>query len=303
MDKRSLLAFGLAVLTWASAFPAIRLALEAYSPAQLAFFRFATAGAVLLLIAAAARMPLPPWRDLVRMMAIGTIGVALYAVALNYGETQVPAGSASLLISSSPVWMVIIAGVVARERPALRQIAAIAISFSGVALIASGGGIGISSPRHALAVLLAALAGATYTILQRPLVAKYGAVRTTIAAIVGGALALSPAAAGLPAIVRTAPHPATLAVLFLAIVPSIVGYASWAYASARASAIVAGSALYLIPAVAMALSNLMLGEVPSAVALAGGALVLAGVAAVHRRPAPVITLAAGSSQAPKRAAA
>src|SRR5262249_14942671 len=88
---------------------------------------------------------------------------------------------------------------------------------------------------------------------------------------------------GLPAAIRAAPASATFAVLFLAIVPSIVGYASWAYASARASAAVAGSALYLVPAVCMALSHLLLGRVPSAAVLAGGALVLAGVAAVHRR--------------------
>jgi hypothetical protein len=75
--------------------------------------------------------------------------------------------------------------------------------------------------------------------------------------------------------------------------PGALGYAGWAYVSARASAAVAGSALYLVPAVSMLLSHLVLGEVPSAAALAGGALVLAGVAAVHRR--------AGAKVAPPRA--
>jgi drug/metabolite transporter (DMT)-like permease len=298
MEKRTLWAFGLAVVTWASAFPAIRIALAAYSPAQLALFRFGTAAVLLLGIAAAARFKLPPLRDLVRMMALGTIGISLYAIALGYGQKQVPAGSASLLVSSSPIWMVVIASSVARERPTLRQIIGIAISFSGVVLIASGRGIGLTSGWHALAVLVAAMAGAIYTIAQRPFVARYGALTMTIAGIVGGALALSPAAVSLPAAIRAAPAPATLAILFLAIVPSIVGYASWAYASARASAAVAGSALYLVPAFAMVLSNLMLGEVPSAAALAGGALVLAGVAAVHRRSArvaPVVRLTPESS--------
>ena len=286
MDKRTLGAFGFAIVTWASAFPAIRIALAAYSPAQLALFRFAIAALALVAIGAAARLRMPPLRDALKMAGLGIIGIAIYQVALNYGELQMPAGSASLLVSSAPVWMVVIAALIGREKPTARGIAGIALSFSGVALIAAGHGMGISSGPHAAAVLLAAIAGAVYTIAQRPLVSRYGALPFTIAAAWGGALVLTPAAAGLPAAVHAAPASATFAVLYLAIFPGALGYASWSYASARATAAAAGSALYLVPAVSMALSNLLLGEVPTAAALAGGALVLAGVAAIHRKSAP-----------------
>jgi drug/metabolite transporter (DMT)-like permease len=281
MDKRILGAFGFAVVAWASAFPAIRIALAAYSPSQLAFFRFSIAALVLLGIGAAARFRLPPWRDLLRMAVLGVVGVAVYAVALGFGQKQVPAGSASLLISSAPVWMVVIAAALGQERPTIGAMLGIGVSFSGVALIAAGRGIAFASGPHALAVLAAAIAAAVYNILQRPLVAKYGALRFTIAAVWGGAIALAPAVAGLPAAVQAAPASATIAIVYLAIVPGALGYAAWSHAAARASAAAAGSALYLVPAVSMALSNLLLGEVPSGAALVGGTLVLAGVAAVH----------------------
>ena len=103
MEKRTLAAFGFAVVAWASAFPAIRIALAAYSPSQLAFFRFSIAALVLFAVGAAARLRLPPVRDLLRMAGLGVVGVAFYAVALGYGQQQVPAGSASLLIASAPV--------------------------------------------------------------------------------------------------------------------------------------------------------------------------------------------------------
>jgi drug/metabolite transporter (DMT)-like permease len=52
----------------------------------------------------------------------------------------------------------------------------------------------------------------------------------------------------------------------------------------------------------MVLSNLLLGEVPSGRALIGGALVLAGVAVVHRRaavrPAPVVEIAPAPAAEP-----
>lgn len=292
MDTRTLAALAFTVLAWASAFPAIRIALSAYSPAQLALFRFAIAGVVLLAIGAAARLRPPAPRDLLPIGLLGVVGIAVYAVALGFGQKQVPAGSASLLIASAPVWMVVIAAAIGRERPTARALIGIGISFSGVFLIAAGRGIGFAFGPHAAAVLVAAVAGAAYNIAQPPLVARYGALRFTIVAVWGGVLALLPAAGGLLATVRAAPINATLAILYLAVVPGALGYASWAYAMARSSAAAAGSALYLIPAVSMVLSHLLLGEVPSGFALAGGALVLLGVAAVHR--------GAGARAAPAR---
>src|SRR5205823_4909572 len=129
---------------------------------------------------AAARLRPPAPRDALRMGALGILGIAVYAVALGFGQQQVPAGSASLLIASAPVWMVVIAAAIGRERPTLRALVGIGISFSGVALIASGHGVGLKLGPHALAVLTAAFAGAAYNIAQRPLVAKYGALRFTI---------------------------------------------------------------------------------------------------------------------------
>jgi drug/metabolite transporter (DMT)-like permease len=285
MDARTLWILGFTVVAWASAFPLIRIALAGYAPAQLAFFRFSVAAVLLLGIGAAMRMKLPPWRDLWRMAALGVLGIAGYAVMLGFGQKRVPAGSASLLISSAPVWMVVLAAALGRERATPRALAGIGTSLVGMLFIAAGKGIGLTSGPHALAVLGAALAGATYAILQKPFATKYGALRFTIVAVIGGALALSPSAAGLPAAIGAAPLSATLAVLYLALVPGALGYAGWAYASARASAAVTASALYLIPAVSMALSFFLLGEVPSSFALIGGTLVLAGVAVVHRRAA------------------
>ena len=273
------------MVAWASAFPAIRIALAAYSPAQLALFRFVVAGAVLLGIGGAARLRPPAARDLLSIGLLGALGIAGYAVLLGYGQQHVPAGSASMLIASAPVWMVVIAAALGREKPTAGALIGIGVSFSGVALIAAGRGLGPAFGPHALAVLGAAVAGAVYNILQRPLVAKYGALRFTIVAVWGGAIALLPAASGIFGAVRAAPPSATLAVLYLAVVPGALGYAAWAYVLGRTSAATAGSALYLIPAVSMLLSNALLGEVPSRIGLIGGALVIAGVAIVHRRAA------------------
>jgi drug/metabolite transporter (DMT)-like permease len=281
------------VLSWASAFPVIRIALSAYGPAQLALFRYLVAGAVLLGIGAAARLRLPPLGDTLRMALLGALGIAAYSVLLGFGQRHVPAGSASLLVASAPIWMVGIAAALGRERPSPRALSGVAVSFAGVVLIASGSGKAMGLSLYAGLVLAAAVATAAYNVLQRPLVTKYGPLTFTIVAVWGAAFSLLPAAPGLASVVRAAPAPATLAVLYLAVVPGALGYIAWSSVLRQTSAAAAGSALYLIPAVSMVLSNLMLGEVPSLLALAGGALVLLGVMTVHgrfKRPAPRMNL-------------
>jgi drug/metabolite transporter (DMT)-like permease len=66
------------------------------------------------------------------------------------------------------------------------------------------------------------------------------------------------------------------------VVPTAVGYSTWASAMRNLAPSSAGSFLYLVPAVVVALAWAVLGELPSGLAIAGGALVVAGVVAVQR---------------------
>ncbi|HKA89409.1 MAG TPA: DMT family transporter [Haliangiales bacterium] len=275
-------ALAIAVVTWASAFPMIRIALVGYTPVELALFRYLVASVVFAGYAVVARVRLPPLGDLARMAGLGVLGMAVYFVLLGYGQRGVSAGAASLLVSTSPVFMVGLAAAFKGERPSPGAIAAMGVSFLGAAIIAGshGGGVG-GLGTHALAVLGAALVGAFSTIFLRPYSLRYGAVTATMVSAWGATLALVPAAPGLAGTVAAAPAAATAAVVYLGLVPAVIGYAAWSYGAARSSAASAGVALYVVPVVTMVLSFLLLGEVPAMVSLAGGALVVAGVVGVN----------------------
>src|SRR5262249_16006845 len=88
-------------------------------------------------------------------------------------------------------------------------------------------------------------------------------------------------APGLVSQIRTAPPDATLAVVYLGLFPGAVGYVVWAYALARLSASVAGSFLYLVPAFAIGIAWLWLGEVPTTLSMLGGVVVIIGVIVVN----------------------
>ena len=65
--------------------------------------------------------------------------------------------------------------------------------------------------------------------------------------------------------------------MFLGIAPSAIGFVLWAYAMARMDVGQVTTSLYLVPAAAIVISLVWLGQVPGPVELAGGAVALAGV--------------------------
>ena len=89
-----------AILFWASAFPAISVALSAYTPTEVAFLRYIAASSVLLVYALVKRMPLPRSKDIPAIAFLGLMGFTVYNIALNAGQITVSPGTASFIISS-----------------------------------------------------------------------------------------------------------------------------------------------------------------------------------------------------------
>ena len=290
--RLTLLAAGITVIFWASAFPAIRVGLQAFDPFQVALLRYGTASIVLAIYALATRMPLPRARDLPSLALLGLIGFSLYNALLNWGEVTVPSAIASFIIAGAPIFMALFATLFFGER--LRPVGwmGILISFVGVSVIAfSSGGNATFDPR-ALVILAAALAQSIYSVGQKPLLKRYSPIQFTTYAIWFGTLFLLVFAPGLPQAIQAAPADALVAVVYLGVFPGALGYATWSYVLAHLPASTAASFIYLVPAFALVIALVWLGEVPSLIAVIGGLLVVAGVITVNllgrarRQPSP-----------------
>lgn len=201
-----------------------------------------------------------------------------YQVLLNAGEVSVPAATASLLVNVAPIFTALLAAALLGERLTAMGWCGVLVGFAGAGLIAVAAGGGVRLSGGALLVLGAAAAQATFFVSQKALLRRYGSLAVTAWAMGLGAAMALPLAPGLAADVNTAPTTALLAVGFLALGASALGFLTWAYAVARVDVTAAASTLYAVPPVAALVGWVALGEVPSPLTAVGGAIALAGVA-------------------------
>jgi drug/metabolite transporter (DMT)-like permease len=283
----SLVAYGavaFTVLSWASAFPLIRLALNELAPIPLAAARFAIAAVLVVAWLLRKRPPLPAKSDALRIFLCGLFGVALYNITLNTGQQTVSPGAAAFIVNSAPILTALFALFVLKERFTIWGWIGTLISFSGIAVIASGQPGGLSFGAGTTFVLAAAVSTGTYFVLQKPLVGKYGALPCAAYTMLIGALLLSPWLPGAATLLATTASNATLwSVIALGILPAALGYATWTYALGYFGAARGSNFLYLIAPVATVLAFLFMGVVPGVPTIIGGALAILGVVIVNTR--------------------
>lgn len=141
---------------------------------------------------------------------------------------------------------------------------------------------GLSLTATVWIVVAAMIVQGIYHPLSRMLLRTYTALEVAIYAMVAGAIMTVPFVPfEWQAIVSASPG-AWLGAIYLGILPSAVGFVLWGYAVARLPVITSTSLLYLVPAVAVPISFVWLGEVPLPVEVIGGAVVIIGVAGISQ---------------------
>lgn len=272
------------VVLWASAFVSIRSAGAAYSPGALALGRLLAGVVVLGIICLVRREGWPPRAAWPGILISGLLWFGFYMVALNWGEQQVDAGTAALVVNTGPILVALLGSRLLGDHMPPRLLAGMAVSFAGavtVGLSMSGGGG--SSVLGVLLCLLAAVGYAGGVVAQKPALGRASALQVTTFGCLVGAVVCLPFAGQLVTEAAGAPLSATLNMVYLGVFPTALAFTTWAYALARTTASRMGATTYAVPALVVLMSWLALDEVPGPLTLAGGVLCLAGVAVSRSR--------------------
>ena len=227
--------------------------------------------------------PLPRGRLLGAVALWGIAWFGLYNLALNSGERHLDAGTTALLVNVAPVVVAVLAGLLLGEGFPARLLAGMAVAFSGVVLIAITSAAGGSDVSGVLLGLLAAVVYAGAAVAQKRLLARVDALTMTWIGAAAGTVALLPFLPELLGELPTVPASAVAGTVYLGVFPTAIAFATWGYALSRTTAGRLAAATYAVPPLVVLLSWLLLDEVPAPLALAGGALCLAGVVVATRR--------------------
>ena len=300
-ERERALALGAALVTvavWASAFVGIRSASRQLAPEALALGRLSIASVALGLVVLIRREPLPSRRDLPAIAFVGAAWFGLYNITLNEAERRVDAGTAAMLVNLGPILIALLAGVFLREGFPRKLFVGLAVAFAGTLLIGSATSEdGFAPSWGAVLCVAAAVFYAVGAVAQKPLLARVSALQVTWLACVAGTIVCLPFAGMLAHDLPRTSGSAIGWMVYLAVVPMALGFLTWGYALARTTAGQMGSMMYLVTPIAVGLGWLLLDEVPPVLALAGGAVCLAGVY-VARRDA--VSRAAVASPTPPR---
>ena len=296
VERRALVAAGITIVLWASAYVGIRALAGTFSPGAIAVGRLAVAA-----LALAPLLLRQGWRpvgrrDLVLIVASGLLWYALYFVVLNEAERHVDAATASLLVNTGPIFVAFFAGMFLGEGLPRRLLVGVLVAFAGaivVGLSTSGSdGTTTVSLEGIVLCLIAAVSYAAGVTLQKRPAATVPALQLTWLACFSGLVATLPFAPALIGELNGAPLEQVSWLVYLGLFPTALGFTTWAYALRRTSAGRLGATTYLIPPVVIVIAWLLLGELPPPLAVVGGAICIAGVAIVRtpslgrRRPPP-----------------
>ncbi|WP_284984374.1 EamA family transporter [Arthrobacter sp. efr-133-TYG-118] len=236
------------------------------------------------------RKPNVSWKAIIGVglfMSAGQFGLLYLGMALG-----MPAGLASLVLQAQVLLTVLLAARFLGERPSKRQLTGVVLGVAGLALVAVGRSL-VAPVVPLMIVLAAALSWAAGNIIARKAKAAsgLGLVVWSGAVVPLPLAALSLIVDGPAAVVGTLTNlqPATiLSALYTAIFASLVGYGIWnRLLSLYPSSAVVPFTL-LVPVVGMTAAWLLISEVPTTAELAGGLLLLGGVATavLQRRAKP-----------------
>ena len=282
-------------IAWGSTYLAMRFAIQTIPPFLMAGARFLIAGSLLYAWQRLSGQPAPTRRQ---WRSAGIVGLFLLLFGnggVVWAEQRIPSGIAALMVSSAPLWMVLLDGLRHRRLPPGRMLLGIFIGLAGIGLLVGPSQLtgmhGDIDLVGAAALTLAALSWAAGSLYSRSAdLPRSTFLYNGMEMLCGGAaLLLLGTLNGEWARLQLAAvsGPSWLGFGYLVVFGSLVGFSTYTWLLRSAPTTLVSTYAYVNPIVAVGMGSLLAQEPLTLRVLLAAAIILGGVVLItFSRPKP-----------------
>jgi drug/metabolite transporter (DMT)-like permease len=276
------------MVVWGATPIATRLALDDLQPLFVACARTVLAGLVAIPLLAAMRQGIPARRRPRILLGVSAAtGFVIFPIVYTEGQQRTSAVHGVMILAALPIFTGAYAALVARRRPTRAWILGSAVALAGEVVLIAGRGGSTSDATLAgdLLVLAAALCVSLGYVAGAMLPPRgLSSLATTLWGVLLGTSVVAPLLLG--QLVRDGlPHAdatAWGAVVWLAVLTSIVGYLGWYWALDRGGIARIATLQFLQPISGFVLAAVILGESVTVPIAIGSALIVGGIVIAQR---------------------
>jgi drug/metabolite transporter (DMT)-like permease len=282
-----------ATLTWATNVTLGRWLRDDIGPLTLAASRFLIASSIFVVLLQ--RQPprdRRPGRDRWLLVGMAISGVVLFSPLLYLGLRFTSVVNATLINGLGPLITGVLAAVLIQESMSRRQVTGAVVGLAGVIILITNGSLAIweavSGNVGDLIVLVAVSLWALYSVLGRQVMRKRSALSATaLSDFLGLPFLILAAIWEMQSTPADARPGLILAIVYIGIAPTVIGFLSWNAGVRRLGASGAMVFYNTLPLYGGLLGYLLLGESIGLAHVVGGGLIIGGgLWAAKRDPAP-----------------
>ena len=282
---------------WGSSFVVVKATLrEGLTPIGIATFRFLAAGGLFLLSLLLSKLRnrdyslLVERGDLPRLLLLSLTGVTFFFTIQYTGIQMASASIASLLVCLlAPILISVLSARMFNEHLQTKHMFGIGIAAVGTLVVIAGSTLSLQGSMvfflGSLILLSTPFLWASYTLLGKKVMEKYSPFLVVAYVNMLGGVCLVPFSLAENSFygIFALNMQEWLAILFLALTCSLIGYFIWFYVMSQVSAAVTSSFMFAEPLITVLVATAFIEEEITLSLIAGGLLIFMGVYLVSRR--------------------
>ena len=267
------------IVAWGSSFPVMSFLLNSLEPMPLALSRFFIP-ALLSIVFIIFKKIILDKKDILRFLLAGLTGIFAYNLFLNTGQQTVSAGASSFIVNCNPLFASLIGFYIFKQKVKSYFWFGIILCILGVFIISMETYNDFSLNLGVIYILIAALLTSSYFHIINPLVTKYGALTVFNFTIFFGTIPMLIWFNDVYQLIFSAPLDILIAISWLSIICTLLGYYTWTYSVGFFGANKASFFLFLIPVFSIIIDFIIFYKFPNVFTLVGGFIILTTVSVI-----------------------